>query len=306
MNFEKMFSTIDTHVAGEAFRVVIQSSIVLQSGDVQSNHDELRYNFEDEKNLLLNEPRGHRGMHGCLVTSSNVANFRLLFFNHNNVNNFKYEGLLTTVTALIETGNIKRTANDVYKVETVNGIFEVKVLVENQEVTSVSIESGVCSIDSLNPEFVSVTVDDDRKYLLFNLPSSVPGIQLEYLAALTSWGSEKVEKLSNENIYFDGIVLIESSPSTPNKVRSMTFEKDGYILRSPGIDSTFAILTALLSVSNDYSEVENISVFESVLTANLLSGDAYRFSVETEAFVTGMHQFILDHEDPLRNGFLLA
>ena len=146
MNYEKMYCTIDTHVVGEAFRIVIQSPITFTGVDVNTNHMELANNFETEKNLLLNEPRGHRGMNGCIVTSSLTADFQLLFFNHEGGNNFKYEGLLATVTALLETGNLKRNADDSYKVETVHGIYTVQAQVDNQEVTAVELESGVCTI----------------------------------------------------------------------------------------------------------------------------------------------------------------
>lgn len=301
-----MYSTIDTHVAGEAFRIVVQSPIRLHGEDVQANHDELKNNFTNEKSLLLNEPRGHRGMHGCVVAPSQTADFSLLFFNHVDVSNFKYEGLLATVTALIETGNLNKSTDGFYKVETVNGIYSVKARGENQEVTSVSIESEACSEINTNSEFVSISVDNARNYLLYTLPDSIPGIELEHLAKLNRWGLEQTTKLNGDNIDYAGVIVIESVPSTPDKIRSVTFEKDGYILRSPGIDSTFAILTSLANKEDDRSKIENESIFGSSLTAKKLSEDALRFSVEIEAFVTGAHEFIFDQDDPLKDGFLLV
>lgn len=306
MNYEKMYNTIDTHAAGEAFRIVIQSPIRLSGDDIQAKHDELKNNFSNEKNLLLNEPRGHRGMHGCVVTPSRVADFSLLFFNHQDVSNFKYEGLLATVTALIETGNLNQSADDLYKVETVNGIYTVKALVENQEVTSVSIESESCSEIETNLDYTVVRVDNDRNYFLYTLPDSIPGIELEQLAKLNRWGLERTTELKNENINYSGIVVVESVPFLPGKIRSVTFERDGYILRSPGVDSTFAILTALGQKENSESEIENHSIFGSSLTAKRIAADEYRFSLETKAFITGSHEFIFDQDDPLKEGFLLA
>lgn len=297
-----MYSTIDTHVVGEAFRIVSQTPITFLGSDIQLNNDVLKSNFENEKNLLLNEPRGHRGINGCVVTQSYVADFGLLFFNHENVSNFKYEGLLATVTALIETGNLERKASDIYKVETINGIYTLKVSAENQEVVSVYMESGICSEKKSNLDYVSVSVDNVRNYLLYNLPDSIPTIELQYLAELNRWGMEKIAKLTDDNIDFEGIILVESISEYPTKVRSVTFEKDGYILRSPGIDSTFAILSSLSSKS----EIENNSIFGSSLTARKLLEGKFQFSVEAQAFVTGIHEFIFDQDDPLRNGFLLV
>lgn len=306
MNFEKMYNTIDTHVGGEAFRIVTRSPIAFRGGDVRANHDELQRNFTNEKNLLLNEPRGHRGMHGCVVVPSSNANLQLLFCNHEAVTNFKYEGLLATVTALIETGNLKRTADDCYQVETVNGIYMVKASVDQQEVTAVFMESGSCSEINANPAYVTVRVDNARNYLLYTLPDAIPGIELEHLAALNNWGIAKTAELTKENVAYEGVVLVELSASATNKVRSVTFEKDGYILRSPGVDSTFAILTSMLNTPASPSEIENESIFGSSLKAKVLVEGEWRFSLETEAFVTGSHEFIFDQDDPLKEGFLLV
>lgn len=307
MNFEKMFTTIDTHVAGEAFRIVLHSSIMLSHESVESADDELQSNFNNEKNLLLNEPRGHRGMHGCIITPSKVADYRLLFFNHKDVSNFKYEGLVATLTALLEMGNLKRSADDLYKIETVDEIYTVKATIENEEVTAVYIESKASSKIESNVEYVSVRVDNARNYLLFTLPDSIPGIELQHLAALNNWGLKKVGELTKANVDYEGIVLIESGLTSPNKVRTVTFEKDGYILRSPGIDSSIAILTSILDSLGNHNELENESVYGSSLSVKVLSEEGdLRFSVETEAFVTGSHQFIFDRNDPLKDGFLLA
>lgn len=82
MNILQYFSTIDVHVAGEAFRIVTNSSIKFYEENIEKANDRLRTSFTHEKNLLLNEPRGHRGMHGCLVLPTKLADVRVLFFQH--------------------------------------------------------------------------------------------------------------------------------------------------------------------------------------------------------------------------------
>src|SRR6185295_6426409 len=73
-------STIDTHTAGGPARVVL-SGLPPLSGetaaermrDFQTNHDPLR-------KLLLNEPRGHRGMYGAVIGPSADPNADLSVF----------------------------------------------------------------------------------------------------------------------------------------------------------------------------------------------------------------------------------
>ncbi|WP_373895786.1 proline racemase family protein [Virgibacillus sp. CBA3643] len=305
MNIEKMFSTIDTHVAGEAFRIIIQSSIDLNEDNVKSNHQLLQNFYQDEKDFLLNEPRGHRGMNGCIIISSKVADYGLLFFNHDQEAQFKYGGLVTSVTALIETGNLNVKENGIYKIETIQGIHEVRVNFENQEVSKVLIESNECKVLENNGEYQLVEVDESRNYVIFPLPDSIPNIDLDHLAFINKWGRKTVDRFTDENIPFDGIVITQSSGAAGNEICSVTFEKDGSITRSPGMDSTFAIFTALKKISNENNQLTNYSIFDSSITANYLPGTLNRFSVEIQGFTTGMHQFIFDKKDPLKNGFLL-
>ena len=304
MNYGKLFSTIDTHVAGETFRIVTNSSIKFHEEDINAAKDVLLKGFEEEKNLLLNEPRGHRGMHGCIALATKAADFRLLFFNHKDVSAFKYEGILATVTALIETGTIKYKKDGVYTIETVHGIYSVKTIVKGGEVTACTIESQTCLQVSEDEEFITVRVDDKRNYVIYESRNTIPAIELKHLAAIQQWGNKKTAELSLAGIHYEGVVLVEKDQADLLNVRSVTFEKDGYILRSAGIDTSFAILASM----NEQSELKNESIFGSSLDVAVIQsdGDGKKFSTETEAFVTGTHDFILDEDDPLKAGFLLV
>lgn len=296
MNLGKMYHAIDAHVAGEAFRIVLHSPIAFQGMDIQANNEKLKTDFETEKNLLLKEPRGHRGMHGCVAGLSDKADLSLLFFNHEHTVAFKYEGILAAVTALVETGNLE--SREFYGVETVEGVVEVQVAIAEQEVVSASVEGTAAATASLEGA-TEVCVDGRRNYLLFPLPSVISKISLANLAALNRWGLEKTGTLNSDDPKYEGIIVFETV--TGGKIRSVTFEKDGYILRSPGIDTTFALLTSLGG-----SEIENESVFGSTLSAHVLNEDEQVFKLVTKAFVTGTHEFIFEPSDPLPKGFLLA
>lgn len=301
MNLAKYFSTIDTHVAGEAFRIVTNSSIKFYTEDVDESAELLKQGFEHEKNLLLNEPRGHRGMHGCLVLPTKLADIRVLFFQHEADNPFKYEGLLAVITALIETGTIERKEDDTYTIETVSGIYTVKATVDNGEVTVASVAIGQSEKIQEDQTSITIHVDNRRNYIVYSLPDSIPAIELKYLAAIQRWGVEKTKALTDEQRLYEGVILLERSEDE-NRVRSVTFEKDGYILRSPGIDTS----CALLSVMNNHGTLKNESIFGSYLEVRKVGGEDKNYLIETEAFVTGTHDFVLDEEDPLKAGFLLA
>ncbi|UOQ94776.1 proline racemase family protein [Halobacillus shinanisalinarum] len=299
MNVEKMFTTIDTHVAGEAFRMIVHSSITLKEDRVELNGALLEKKFVREKELLLNEPRGHRGINGCMVIPSKIADYGLLFITQENEAPFKYSGLVASITALLETGNLPAKENNLYDIETIHGIQTVCATYENQEVHNVRLQSGECRVVETTEDYRAVEIDHLRRYFIFDLPELIPSIKMENLSSIMKWGRQTTEKMGHKRFLFDGMIMME--PISENEVRSVTFEKDGNLLRSPGMDSTFAIFTLL----RNGTKLTNQSIFASKLTAHLLDGTNKSYSVETQGFVTGVHQFIYDQEDPLKNGFLL-
>ncbi|WP_176142442.1 proline racemase family protein [Halobacillus hunanensis] len=302
MNIEKMFTTIDIHVTGEAFRMIVHSSLALNKDSVELITLS-KSTFTPEKELLLNEPRGHRGINGCMVTPSKIADFGLLFVNQENDSSFRYSGLVASVTALLETGNLTVKENNLYTIETIHGLQTVYATYENQEVGTVCLQSDECQVIKKTEDYRVVEVDRLRRYFLFDLPNSIASIQMENLASIMKWGRQTTEEMSHRNCLFDGIILME--PVTEDEVKSVTFEKDGNLLRSPGMDSTFAIFTVLRNGASHVTKFTNQSIFDSKLTAQAINGTNEKYSIETQGFVTGEHQFIYDQDDPLKNGFLL-
>ncbi|SFB14878.1 Proline racemase [Lentibacillus halodurans] len=305
MDIGKMFTTIDTHVAGEAFRIVVQSPIVLNEKDILQNQALLQNRFQREKAFLLNEPRGHRGMNGCIVTPSDKADIAVLFFHHDSDIHFKYGGLVTTITALTETGNLVKNANNTYEVETIQGIYTIHISMDGNRVETVSFECDACHLQEQNEEYSLVKVDGLRNYYIYPLADVIPGLQLDHLASVKRYGKKLTQKLQASHREFSGVVLVEAvSDTTAHAVRSVTFERDGSIVRSPGMDSTFAIHADRLG-RKTIGELTNHSIFNSQLTSKVILQSSNRFSMVAQGFVTGVKQFIYDIDDPLPDGFLL-
>ena len=290
MNYHKSFQTIDTQVVGEAFRIVVQSPIAIYQEKITEAAAALNTQFEDTKKLLLNEPRGHRGMHGCYILPSTVASFRLLFFQHEASTDFKYEALVATTTALIESGSINLSENDSYSIETVKGIYEVTVKISEKkdEVLSVNL-----TVKPARIEGELVVVDDERRYVVVEKPQQIQALVLDELANISTWGMTE-----NANHHeADGVIVYEKLDSV---VRSVTFERDGYILRSPSVDSTLA----LAAILGDKAVQKNFSIFGSYI--ELASKDKVGYEIALKGYITGIHQFVVDSEDPLQQGFVIV
>lgn len=302
MNLAKVFKTIDTHVLGEAFRIATQFPTMFTSLDVKENEAYLKELFHTEKNLILNEPRGHRGINGCIVLPSVEADYQLQQFNHETMNHFKYESLFASLTALLETGNMHLSENNKYRIETVEGVFELEATYSDDEVTSISLSGISAEIVEEDDDCYKVSVDGRRNYYIYSLPELIDTIQIKHLAALTAWGSEKINSLIQQNKTFEGVIIKEVISEKENRFRAVTFERDGYIRRSPGIDSTVALF-ATMKNSNQAS-LYNETIFGSSLMTEF-DEDKKSYTVELRPFITGTHEFVYDCDDPLIEGFIL-
>lgn len=301
MILQKMFRTMDTQIFGEAYRIIVHSPFYFESLDPQSNQKKLESHFEAEKNLLLNEPRGHRGMNGCIVGPSAKADYQLLFLHHQEAIDFKYEALLATTAGLLEIGHLQRKEDGQYTVETVHGVWHVNAAVEQQEVTAVKMEVAEGKMLESDSEASCVELPSGHRFYVYPLPTTIESLQLGQLSEIMEWGAAKVKELKSQRKAFDGIILQEQLAD--HEYRSVTFEQDGYILRSPGIESTIALA---VKEQRTIDSLSNQSIFESKMEIQSVPGDRGIFSVEGVPYITGSHEFILDPEDPLPKGFILA
>jgi len=290
MNFHKSFQTIDTQVVGEAFRIIVQSPIMLMHEDILEADHQLNTQFEDTKQQLLNEPRGHRGMNGCLVLPSAIASYRLLFFQHAASTSFKHEALVATLTALIEQGTVELSKNNTYSIETVKGVYEANAKLSEKRDAVLSVHL------ILKPAYLEgeqVIIDNERRYMVVEKPRQIKAIVLEELAEISTWGLLESEKYSTA----DGIIMYEQLDGS---VRSVTFERDGYILRSPGVDSTLA----LIAVLGEEAVKKNDSIFDSNI--EIIQKHEAGYEIALTGYITGIHQFVVDREDPLQHGFIIV
>ncbi|MED1469886.1 proline racemase family protein [Bacillus salipaludis] len=314
MKIQKSYSTIDVHVAGEAFRIIKDIPFISYRnlGDL---YERFPRAFAEEINLLLNEPRGFAGLNGCLVVPpiNQEADAGVVFFNHQGTVPLHYGGIIAVITALLECGQLKARPSNQYKLETLNGIIPVTALVEEHEVVSVEVKSDPSrviesdlTIPSLNINFSFVQAD--QFYAVFKQDDCDMRIEPEALSDLKRWGQNIFRYLHSE-FSVDGAIIVDDSNIEDGRVKSITFRDDGFIVRSPGFGSTIAIYTNLLSKKsiNLNQHFVNESIFGSKLKAQVTdqSVDSFEFTFTSHGFITGMQTFLLDPTDPLAAGFLL-
>ncbi|MCM3676082.1 proline racemase family protein [Peribacillus simplex] len=316
MKIQKVYSTTDVHVAGEAFRVIKDAPFIHYQNLEQLN-EQLPQVFTEEINLLLNEPRGFAGLNGCLVVPpiSREADAAVLFLNHEGTVPFHYGGIVAVITTLLECGHLQPRESSEYKIETVSGVISVTAIMGRDEVVSVVIESEPCQVvqtniplsnPHLNTQFSLVQAG--QLYAVFEKSDISAEIRFEELTELKKWSQTVLQDLESK-IPVIGVILMDDSHLEDGRIKTITFREDQYIVRSPGFESTMACYTNLLSKGGLFTESPfvNESIFNSSLTVQVAeqTESGYKFTLTSRGFITGMQLFVLDPTDPMPAGFLL-
>ncbi|NBJ69224.1 MULTISPECIES: proline racemase family protein [Clostridia] len=299
MDVNKIMNTYDVHVAGEAFRIIIHSPFHLHMTDCISLEAILKSYFLTEIRMLLNEPRGHRGITGCVVTPSQQADFGIVFLHHYYETYFSYSGLFAALTMLLETGALTISNSGKYAIETSQGIYHLYTNKKGNEIVSMQMDLQMGEVVENTDEWKRVQVDRLRNYYVFKLPSSIPAISLQHLTPITNWVKSVLRDFHGRGD-FTGIILSEAIGE--GRFCSVTFEGDGFILRSPGVDSTIALLTVARAKGKKHRQLIHENLVGSRVTATVTDGMC---TVPLRPVLTGEHQFVLQTGDPLEEGFLL-
>ncbi|ANE85976.1 MULTISPECIES: proline racemase family protein [Bacillus] len=312
MNIQKMYTAVDVHVNGEAFRVMKDVPCKYYYSLEQLN-EQFSGELAEEMKLLLNEPRGFIGLNGCIVVPSihNEVDAAVLFFNHEGSVPLHYGGIVAVITMLLESGYLKKRESNQYKIETLCGIFLVHAYVENDEVISVSFESKLCYMIEKNLQVGNVSyslIQADKVYAVVEKGAYSPEIRMENISELKRWGEATLQAIQKQSL-IKRLILVDPSQKEKNHIKSITFHEDNFIVRSPGFVSTIVSYVHAL-FKNDYmadKPFKNESIFNSFITVEKVKKEelGYIFRFESRGFITGMQTFLLDPTDPFPAGFLL-
>ncbi|MBE5106737.1 proline racemase family protein [Bacillus thuringiensis] len=312
MNIQKMYTAVDVHVAGEAFRVIKDVPCKYYCS-LEHLNEQFSGELAEEMQLLLNEPRGFIGLNGCIVVPSihKEVDAAVLFFNHKGSIPLHYGGIVAVITMLLESGYLKKRESNQYKIETLSGTFSVHAYVGHDEVVSVSFESKLCYMVEKDLKIGNINyslIQADKVYAVVETNTYSPEICVENISELKKWGEATLQAIQKHSL-IKRLILVDSSQKEENNIKTITFHEDSFIVRSPGFVSTIVSYVHALFKSNlkTNKPFKNESIFNSFITVEKVKKEelGYIFRFESRGFITGMQTFLLDPTDPFPTGFLL-
>jgi len=331
MQVKRVFTTMDAHAGGQPLRIVTSGVPPLRGATFAQRRDDLLRHHDDLRRILLDEPRGHNDMYGAVLTepSDKMADFGVIFLTNEGYSTMCGHGVIALTTALIETGTWTEVGPETrITYETPAGVIQARASVDRGRVTAVrfrNVPSFRLRKDlEVTLESASITVDvvyggawyaiaratDVGIDLGRAAPSDISAVGMAIKRAVAN-AIDVVHPESAELAGLYGTVLVDDRDREPLSPRSTTVYADGAIDRSPCGTGTAALVACLaedgaMEVGDTLvNESRNGAIFTGriVMTTSVAGLAAVVPEISGRGALTGLHQFIVDGNDPLPEGF---
>jgi trans-L-3-hydroxyproline dehydratase len=328
-------TTIDAHTEGEPFRVITGGYPELPGDSILARRRYALENLDHLRTALMWEPRGHADMYGCIVIPpvTPEADFGVLFIHNEGYSTMCGHGIIGITTVALEAGLVPMTSPETQvKIDTPAGLVTAHARVSEGRVQSVyfhNVPSFVLimneTVDVQGLGKVSYDIAFGGAFYAFVQAEEV-GVRCspeDFRALIEKGMAIKRSIMASRPIphpfeadlsFLYGTIFIGPPQAEGAHSRNVCIFAEGELDRSP----TGTGVSARLAIHHMRSEIDlNESIIIESIIGSRFSGrvvQTTRFGphpaiipeVEGTAYITGRHEFLIDPNDPLRNGFLLS
>ncbi len=110
MKTSRLITTVETHTAGEPFRIITSGAPRVPGETILERGAWLQENGDHIRQAMMLEPRGHADMYGGLMTEpiSDGADFGIIFMQNVDYSPHCGHGVIALATAAVELGWVER------------------------------------------------------------------------------------------------------------------------------------------------------------------------------------------------------
>ena len=334
MKIRRAFQTIDSHTVGEPTRTIVGGIPVIPGSTMSEKMLYLRDEADWIRQVLMYEPRGNEVMSGAVLTTPCTpgADIGVIYIEVGGYLPMCGHDTIGVSTALVEAGMVPVSEPYTHiNLDTPAGLVKVKVLVSDgvaKEVSFTNVPSFVMKKDVTVdvPEYGKITLDisyGGNVYAI--LPAERVGLTvapensrklIAAAAPVKKAVNEQVKICHPEKSYINEVTHVEfyGPPSVKGaSVKNAVVIPPGAIDRSPcgtGTAAKMALMHARgqLAIGEEFVHESIIgSIFKCrILEETTESGiPAIVPEVTGSAYITGMHTFFIDPDDPFPRGFQL-
>ena len=327
-------TTIDCHTAGEPLRIITGGFPDLPGETILARRRYAREHLDYLRTALMWEPRGHADMYGCVVTPpvSPEADLGVLFMHNEGYSSMCGHGIIGLTKVVLETGLLPATAPEtVVKIDTPAGLVTAHARLDGGRVESVyfhNVPSFVLALDeSVDvPGLGRVHYDlafggafyayvQAAEVGLTCTPDNFRALIEKGLAIKRAIVASRAipHPFEPDLSFLYGPIFIGPPRGPGAHSRNVCVFAEGEVDRCPtgtGVSGRLAIHHARGEIG-----VGEPIVVESIIgtrftgrvveTTTFGPYPAVIPEVEGTAHITGRHEFLIDPDDPLRDGFIL-
>ena len=333
MTKDTLITTVDSHTAGEPTRVITEGLPAIPGDTIGQQMAYFRGNLDHIRTALLHEPRGNRHLVGAVVLPSTRpdADFGAFYLDHSRCFSMCGHATIGIGVTLIKTGRIEAVEPETKVVlDTPAGLVTIRLGIEDGHAVSGTLTNVPCFLHTkdipVSFEGRSLSVDMAYGGSFFVVaraedldveirPKNIPELA-RYSGLIAGEVGKTISPVHPELEgpgYEDLVYFYGDARGSRADYRSLAVGGSGNFDRSPCGTGTSARLAALYARGElgpgDSLHVEGVlgTSFDAKIAEVCKVGDysAIVPEITTSAFVTGYHQFLIDPEDPLKDGFLL-
>lgn len=329
--------TIDMHTGGEPLRVILGGFPKLTGNSVLDYRRDCKQNYDYLRTALMFEPRGHADMYGCLIVPPNddQADFGILFMHNEGYSTMCGHAIIAITTLAVKMQWVDVIEGDnILKIDAPCGRITSFANIEKGELISVRFQcvpsfvvglDKIVDVDGLGKVTYDLAyggafyayVDMAKNNFDFDL--NLPSYQ-KLIKQGTAIKKEVIQQdkdilhpFEEDLSFLYGTIFIDSSNKVDVDSKNVCVFAEGEVDRCPtgsGVSGRMAIHEARKEIQIGQSmTIESItgSIFKGSIVDKLQFGKhkAVIPEVEGSAFITGMHTFLIDPNDPMRKGFIL-
>jgi len=335
VRFSRLLATIDTHTEGEPTRTIIGGILHIPGKTMSEKMLYFKQNMDYLRTMLMYEPRGHGVMSGVVLTQPcrPEADVGVIYIEVGGYLPMCGHDTIGCCTAMVEAGIVPVSQPEtVIRLDTPAGLVTARVAVDGQVAKSVTFRNVASFVWHTGvgvevPGYGSVTVDiayGGNPYAIVEASQLGMVIAPENAGEIIRAGNAIKEVVNRvlevqhpEKPFINGVTHVEffGPPTHPEAhVKNAVVIPPGSIDRSPCGTGTSAKVATLyakgeLKLGEEFVHESIIgTIFRARVVEETRVGNypAVIPEVTGRAYVTGFHFFVVDPEDPLRNGFLLG
>lgn len=336
MKISRILTAFDTHSSGMTSRIIMSGFPEIPGETMLEKTKHCQENFDHIRKAVMLRPRGFKGILGAIITrpTRKEADFGVIYTHSDGYLNACGDSTFAAVRALIESGRVERTEPVTSVVlDTAGGLLPVKIALRDGEVGGISYEgasSFYCGHHVLDvSEVGEVDIDVafgglyyafvDARKLGIETETDNAGQLIRTGLEIMAAANEQVQIQHPQNPGLNKIQLVTFSdrPKDPaHDCKHANVQDVGFLCISPAGTSVSAKLATY--VAKGEMDIGDEIIVESPVSPGLVMiGKAVKETtagkfkaiipeLSAQAYITGIQQFVIEEDDPIKHGFEMS